>query len=616
MKKILPLLLFPLMLFMQHDSIAQCTISTTDTTIGFSPPALPCITQGSAYGEAVQVAVPATASYDVILSLTIDSVRLLSVTGLPAGITVSGSPASGVILGGGNGCLWFAGTTGTAAGNYPLTYRIRVWTAYSGASEAPFDTTLAGLGYPFSLNVCPPSQCSIDTTDSIVGLSPATLPCITPGVPYGGAAQVHIPDTGTYLGVVPLHVDSVQLLSVSGLPNGISVSGSPVSGVIPGGGNGCLWFSGTTNDTSGAYPLTFKIVIWTDQAGTSQPAVDTTLEGLGYYFALNICAGAPVATITPAGPDTICQGGSITLTAGAGTGYTYLWSDAAHSSTQSISVSASGNYHVTVYNSTDSAVSAPDTVVVGAYPGALTLSGPDTICQGDSLTLTAPQGAGYTYLWSNNATARSTTIKTPGLYTVYIYSPYHCTTIDSQMVTVHPLPVVTLSWDSLQQGYLINSYPPYSKAFFCTNDGILGFPLSGGVPSGGFYSGFYVINDSVSLPYPMAALDTIYYTYTNSNGCVGRAMDSLFLVECEGINNISGKSTISLYPNPNTGLFILQSTDAIGKQYIISDMIGRTIAQQTITSNPQNITLQNISAGPYMLEIKGSAEKAVRFMVE
>src|SRR5258708_1919310 len=53
---------------------------------------------------------------------------------------------------------------------------------------------------------------------------------------------------------------------------------------------------------------------------------------------------APNASITPSGPTTFCQGNSVTLT--STTASSYLWSNS--SSTQSINVTSSGNYVVTV----------------------------------------------------------------------------------------------------------------------------------------------------------------------------------------------------------------------------------------------------------------------------
>ena len=75
----------------------------------------------------------------------------------------------------------------------------------------------------------------------------------------------------------------------------------------------------------------------------------------------------PTATITPSGPTTFCTGGSVTLTASAGS--SYLWSNGA--TTQAINVTSSGNYSVTVTNASGcSATSAATAVTVNALPTA------------------------------------------------------------------------------------------------------------------------------------------------------------------------------------------------------------------------------------------------------
>src|SRR5207249_4956521 len=73
----------------------------------------------------------------------------------------------------------------------------------------------------------------------------------------------------------------------------------------------------------------------------------------------------PTATITAGGSTTFCQGGSVLLTASAGT--SYLWSNGA--TTQAITVSSSGNYSVAVTNSNNcSATSATTLITVNLLP--------------------------------------------------------------------------------------------------------------------------------------------------------------------------------------------------------------------------------------------------------
>ncbi len=150
----------------------------------------------------------------------------------------------------------------------------------------------------------------------------------------------------------------------------------------------------------------------------------------------------PVATITPSGATTFCDGGSVTLTASAGD--SYMWSNGLQ--TASITVTTAGNYSVQVTNAagcvTTSAVTA---VVVNPLPTAtITANGSTTFCQGGSVTLTA--SAGSSYLWSNGATTSSITVNASGNYSVTVTNANGCSTASAAtVVTVNALPVASIS---------------------------------------------------------------------------------------------------------------------------------------------------------------------------
>jgi len=151
-------------------------------------------------------------------------------------------------------------------------------------------------------------------------------------------------------------------------------------------------------------------------------------------------------SITAGGPTRFCEGGSVTLSAPAN--YFYLWSNGA--TTQSIVVTASGSYSVTVTNQAScSATSAATVVTVDAAPATptITASGPTSFCEGGSVTLSAP--AGFSYLWSTGATTQSIVANTSGSYSVTVTNANGCSaTSAATAVTVNALPatpVVTAS---------------------------------------------------------------------------------------------------------------------------------------------------------------------------
>ncbi len=154
------------------------------------------------------------------------------------------------------------------------------------------------------------------------------------------------------------------LLSVPSDPTSISASSSSIcSGsstqLTANGGVGTVyWYSGSCGGT----------YIGQGNTITVSPGSTTTYFARNYnngMFSTN-CASTtvtvnpnPPATITASGPTTFCQGGSVALTASAGS--SYLWSTGA--TTQTINATAAGNYTVTVTQANGcSAVSSPTTV--------------------------------------------------------------------------------------------------------------------------------------------------------------------------------------------------------------------------------------------------------------
>ncbi|MCB9264323.1 MAG: SBBP repeat-containing protein [Lewinellaceae bacterium] len=146
--------------------------------------------------------------------------------------------------------------------------------------------------------------------------------------------------------------------------------------------------------------------------------------------------------VTPDGPTTFCQGGSVTLTAEEGD--TYLWSNDA--TMRSITVSTSGSYTVTVTNAGGCPqASLPVEVTVVPPPTAsIAPAGVVTVCENSTAVLTASPASAY--LWSNGATTPSITVTEAGDYRVTVTNAAGCTAV-SAFTTVEfvPAPTATVS---------------------------------------------------------------------------------------------------------------------------------------------------------------------------
>ena len=194
----------------------------------------------------------------------------------------------------------------------------------------------------------------------------------------------------------------------------------------------------------------------------------------------------------------LCQGGSVTLTASAGS--SYLWSPAGQTS-QSITVSAAGSYAVTVTNASGcSATSAATTVSVTQQGTAsITASGPTTFCQGGSVTLNASSGTSY--LWSpGGETTPSISVSNAGSYSVTVTGTGGCTgTSSPTTVTVNALPVPTVSAGG--------------PTTFCQGDQVVPISASGGTSY--VWSPGGATTNSITV----TASGNYSVTATNASGC-------------------------------------------------------------------------------------------------
>ena len=153
-------------------------------------------------------------------------------------------------------------------------------------------------------------------------------------------------------------------------------------------------------------------------------------------------------TISASGPTAFCTGGSVTLTASAGSSYQWHLdntpingaNDATHVAT------AAGSYTVTVIDANGcSAASAPVAVTVDAAP-AVAIDGPASTCPNTQITLDG--GANFAqYLWSTGQQTRYITVAPAAdtTYSVTVTDANGCTASDSHAVTISANPVAGIT---------------------------------------------------------------------------------------------------------------------------------------------------------------------------
>ncbi len=322
---------------------------------------------------------------------------------------------------------------------------------------------------------------------------------------------------------------------------------------------------------------------WSNNATTSSITVSAAGNYVVTVTNANGCSAVSSATvvtvnplpatpsITPSGATTFCQGNSVTLTASAGS--TYHWSN--NATTSSITVSAAGNYVVTVTNANGcSAVSSATVVTVNPLPAtpSITPSGVTTFCQGNTVTLTA--SAGSSYHWSNNATTSSITVSAAGNYVVTVTNANGCSAVSSAtVVTVNPLPAtpsITANGTTL---------------------------ISSATTGNQWYLNGTIIAGATAQNLPVTQNGQYTVVVTNANGCTATSV--VFNYTSTGTENIIENPSVIVFPNPNNGKFTVEiaggKNQKVDGPIEIFNLLGYKIAVAT-TQHP--VTDIDISTHP------------------
>lgn len=150
----------------------------------------------------------------------------------------------------------------------------------------------------------------------------------------------------------------------------------------------------------------------------------------------------PVApVITANGPTEFCEGGSVVLSATAGYA-SYVWSNGM--TTRDITVTTYGTYSVVASDAGGCASLPSNEITVNVhmlFVPVVTASGPTDLCEGGSVTLSAPTGYA-SYVWNNGSTSQNITVTNSGVFNVTVTDAFGCTSLPSAdiAVTVHPVP--------------------------------------------------------------------------------------------------------------------------------------------------------------------------------
>ncbi len=314
--------------------------------------------------------------------------------------------------------------------------------------------------------------------------------------------SVTILDTLT---TVVVYIDSAILCH--GLNNGqLTANASGMSSTY-----NYSWSNSSTSSTINGLGANTYIVTATDVNGCSAVDSATLIEPdalIGSLSAMDIsCYG-------------LANGYAATSVSGGTSAYSYVWNTSA--TTDSIGGLLAGIYTVTISDVNDCQL-VLDTTIVEPDSLVVTVILSDTsLCFGDTSAFAIATVNGgtsqYAFDWIGTGVTNDTLSNIgAGTYILLVTDGSGCVASDTQTITSDTLPIVTLS------------LPIDSTCQFVSVE------LTGQTPIGGVFSGAGVVADTLFTD-TLTGWNTVYYTFSDANGCAGSAMDSVFVTPSPNIS--------------------------------------------------------------------------------
>jgi hypothetical protein len=278
----------------------------------------------------------------------------------------------------------------------------------------------------------------------------------------------------------------------------------------------------------------------------------------------------PLMVIT--GPTEICSGqGAILNVSGANT---YSWSTGIN--TPSIQLSPLSTITLSVLGTNSSSCSAVifHTLQVTTMP-TVSIAGNNTICSGQSTTLTASGAA--TYSWSNGATGNINSIipLASAVYSVIGYNSFLCK--DTSFVQVNVITTPTL-----------NVTGNFS---ICAGETTL-LKATGATT-------YSWSNNSTNANVSVKPLNTATYTVVGKNGqCVGSKSVTVTVSPCTHLSTDEKEPEITIYPNPSSEYIVIESN--AWHMVTIYDVTGKQVRKFEISRGKNKLALDGIENGMYV----------------
>ncbi|PBQ31877.1 hypothetical protein CNR22_08870 [Sphingobacteriaceae bacterium] len=300
----------------------------------------------------------------------------------------------------------------------------------------------------------------------------------------------------------------------------------------------------------------------------------------------------PTPTLTVSGPTAVCLGGSITQTVSGA--LTYSFNSAASTSVITYTPSASGSYTLSGVGSNSCSGTLVKQFVVNPLPALNLYAIPETLCIGETSTLTGTGANSYS--WSTGATGSAITLTpaTTATYAVTGTNVYSCSTTLTKTVTVNPVPVITAS---------------SSSTLVCSGENVVLTAVGG--------SSYQWNTGSTSSSISVNPMATTVYTITGSNAqnCSAKTVITQSVSECTSLSEKNLNEVYTIYPNPATTELSISFPGETTVGVKIINALGAVVMEERNYTATSALNISKLSNGIYFVQITSGTKQSLKKII-